>query len=250
MLFFNVEVFMSLFDSWLVNKYIAHRGFHNEDAPENTISAFERAIEQGYAIELDVQAISDGTAVVFHDTRLSRLTGKDGYIKNLKAEELKEYHILDTVNTIPTLQEALDHINGRTPVLIEIKPHGKVGDLESSIVKILKDYKGDVAIQSFNPYILEWFLHNAPHILRGQLSSYFEDTKLSFIKKYCIKKMIFNKKAKPDFIAYDANNLPNRYVKKYKELPLLAWTVRSQSEYLKIAGHCDNIIFENFKPSI
>lgn len=241
---------MSLFDSWLVNKYIAHRGYHNADAPENTLGAFELAIHNGYAIELDVQQISDGTVIVFHDSRLSRLTHKDGYVKNLKIEDLKDCHILNTEYTIPTLDEALAHIDGRTPILIEIKNNGKVGELESAVLKSLKEYKGEFAIQSFNPYVLEWFLNNAPHILRGQLSSYFKDTKMSLIKKHLLKRMAFNKKVKPDFISYNADDLPNHYVKKYKEIPLLAWTVRSQSEYLKIAGCCDNIIFENFEPSI
>ena len=241
---------MSLFDSWLVTKYIAHKGFHNADNPENTLGAFENAIQKGYAIELDVQQIGDGTPIVFHDNRLSRLTGKDGYIKSLKKEDLSECFILNTHFTIPTLAEALATIDGRTPVLIEIKNTGKVGELESEILNIIKDYKGDIAVQSFNPYVLEWFAKNAPHILRGQLSSYFKNTKLSIMKKYFLKRLAFNNLSKPDFIAYDADNLPNRYIRKYKELPLIAWTIKSQSEYLRIAGICDNIIFEGFEPSI
>ena len=63
--------------------------------------------------------------------------------------------------------------------------------------------------------------------------------------------MLLNKKvSKPDFISYDAKNLPNRFVAKYKKLPLLAWTVKSQSEYLEVVKHCDNVIFENFEPKI
>ena len=63
--------------------------------------------------------------------------------------------------------------------------------------------------------------------------------------------MVLNKKvACPDFIAYEANSLPNRFVKKYKQLPLIAWTVKSQEEYLKVVKYCDNVIFENFEPKI
>ena len=65
------------------------------------------------------------------------------------------------------------------------------------------------------------------------------------------KKMHFNKKtSEPHFISYEATTLPNRYVKKYKNLPLIAWTVRSKQEYLNVVKHCDNIIFENFDPEI
>ena len=66
---------MDLFKTWLVEQYIAHRGFHNNTFPENTIGAFENAIKEGYAIELDVQQISDGTIVVFHDTTLLQELG-------------------------------------------------------------------------------------------------------------------------------------------------------------------------------
>ena len=58
---------MDLFNSWLVETPIAHRGLHDKDHPENSISAFARAIDEGYPIELDVQLIADGTVVVFHD---------------------------------------------------------------------------------------------------------------------------------------------------------------------------------------
>ena len=74
---------MEIFNSWLVKDYIAHRGLHNSHVPENSIGAFINAINQGYAIELDVQQIADGTVIVFHDNSLSRMTGKDGYTKNL-----------------------------------------------------------------------------------------------------------------------------------------------------------------------
>lgn len=241
---------MDLFNSWLVNKYIAHRGFHNTEAPENSLGAFQNAINKGYAIELDVQLLEDNTVVVFHDELLSRVTGKDGYLRNLKKENLKDYNLLGTSYTIPTLEEVLQLIDGKTPLLIEVKNTGKVGELESALLKILENYTGEFAIQSFNPYVLEWFLNNAPHILRGQLSSSFKGEKLSFIKKFVLRRMSFNKRNKINFISYEAKSLPNRYVRKFKNVPLIAWTVRSQTEYLKVAGFCDNVIFENFEPRI
>ena len=80
---------MNLFESWLVETPIAHRGYHGKSAPENSMLAFSKAIEKGYAIELDVQLLSDGTVVVFHDDSLARMTGNDGYIKYLTKTDLK-----------------------------------------------------------------------------------------------------------------------------------------------------------------
>lgn len=242
---------MDLFNSWLVETPIAHRGLHDKTHPENSISAFGKAIEAGYAIELDVQMIADGTIIVFHDESLSRLTDNDGYIKFLNRSDLEILKLSGSKEKIPTFEEVLEFVDGRVPLLIEIKNAGKVGEIEKSVLEILKKYKGEYAIQSFNPYVLEYFYKHAPEIPRGQLAGYFKHDKLAFFKKYALKRMLLNKKiSHPDFISYEARHLPNRFVRKYKTLPLLAWTVRSQSEYLKIVKYCDNVIFEGFEPKI
>ena len=242
---------MNLFNSWLIEQPIAHRGLHDSKVPENSLTAFAKAIEAGYPIELDVQLIADGTIVGFHDASLSRLTDNDGYVKFLNKEDLKYLSLAGSNEKIPTFEEVLNFVDGKVPLLIEIKNEGKVGELEKGVLELLADYKGEFAIQSFNPYVLEYFYKHAPEIPRGQLSSYFRDVKLSFFKKYALKRMMLNKRVShPDFLSYEAKRLPNRFTRKYKDLPLLAWTVRSQSEYLKVVKHCDNVIFEDFEPMI
>ena len=242
---------MEIFNSWIVKDYIAHRGLHNAENPENSLGAFQRAIDEGYAIETDVQQISDGTVIVFHDYSLSRMTGRDGYTKNMLKSELKDYKLGNTDFYIPTLEELLSLVDGQVPILIEIKNEGKVGELEKATYELLKNYKGEFAIQSFNPYSLEWFKKNAPKIWRGQLSSYFKGENLSFFKKFALKHMLLNRKiSSPNFISYNAQNLPNLFVKRFNNIPLLAWVVRSQTDYMKVVKYCDNIIFENFTPKI
>ncbi|MEG1751538.1 MAG: glycerophosphodiester phosphodiesterase family protein [Clostridia bacterium] len=242
---------MDIFKSWLVEDYIAHRGLHNLESPENTLPAFQNAIDAGYPIEIDVQLLADNTVVVFHDANLSRLAGKDGYLKNLKITDLANIELCGTKHTIPTLEQTLQFINGKTPLLIEIKNDEKVGKLETEVWNLLKNYNGEFAIQSFNPYVLQWFKDNAPNVWRGQLSMRFGKQTLNFLKRFALSRMLLNKKvSEPHFISYEAKALPNRFVKKYKKLPLLAWTIRSQNEYLKTIKFCDNIIFENFEPKI
>ncbi len=241
---------MDIFKSWLVERCIAHRGLHNDEFPENSLGAFQNAVNNGYPIELDVHIIADGTLVVFHDDSLSRMTGKDGYIKNLIKSDLKNYHLNGSEYIIPSFDEVLSLINGEVPILIEVKNTSKVGSLENKLLETLRSYNGEYAIESFNPYVLEWFKKNAPDILRGQLAGYFKGEKLGFVKKFALKRMLLNKIAKPDFIAYEASHLPNRFVRKYKTLPLIAWTIRSQEDYLKVVQYSDNVIFENFEPKI
>lgn len=242
---------MDLFKTWLVETPIAHRGLHSKGVPENSLDAFAKAIEKGYAIELDVQLLSDGTVVVFHDEALARMTGNDGYIKYLNKNDLKALKLKGTKESIPTLEEVLKFVDERVPLLIEVKNQHKVGKLEQAVIDLLKNYQGEYAVQAFNPYTLSYFKKHAPNILRGQLSGFFKKEKMSWLKKVLLKKMKFNKKvSEPHFISYEADTLPNRYVKKYKNIPLLAWAVKSKEEYLNVIKYCDNIIFEKFDPEI
>ncbi len=93
---------------------IAHRGASAEEQ-ENTLPAFERAIELGADyVEFDVQAASDGGLVVFHDLRLDRLTPASGPLRARPLAELRELGI-------PTLEEVLELTAGRIGVMAELK---------------------------------------------------------------------------------------------------------------------------------
>ncbi len=243
---------MEIFDSWLVNRYIAHRGLHDTEHPENSLSAFQNAIDNGYAIEIDVREIGDGTVVVFHDDTLKRISGMDGYVKNIPTKDnLKKYKLNGTKESIPTLKQVLKLVNGQVPLLIEIKNNDKVGSLEESVLAELKKYKGEYAVQSFNPYVLEWFKKNAPEIWRGQLASKFKNEKMGCIKKFLLSRMALNKKvSEPHFISYKFNEIPRVCSTKFKGLPLITWVVSSQHDYMSVVKKCDNIIFEGFTPKI
>lgn len=242
---------MDIFKTWLVETPIAHRGLHSKTVPENSLSAFSKAIEKGYAIELDVQQLTDGTIVVFHDETLARMTGNDGYIKYLHKEDLKALSLKGSKEHIPTLEQVLKLVDGKVPLLIEIKNPYKVGNFEQALIDALKNYNGEFAVQSFNPYSLAYFKKHAPNILRGQLSGSYKGEKIGWFKKILLRKMKLNKRVSvPHFINYEAAALPNRYVRRFKHLPLLAWVVKSKEEYLKVVKYCDNVVFENFDPEI
>lgn len=240
---------MNLKNSWLLTKPIAHRGLHSEDIPENSLLSYEKAIEKGFPIEIDIRIIDDGTVIVFHDDKLGRMTDNDGYASNLRTADLSQLHLKGSEQTIPTFEQVLELVNGRTPLLIETKVTGKVGPLESKVTEILKGYNGEFAMQSFDPYSMEYFRKHEPDFLRGQLSQVFPkgSTDLSGFKRRALSHLKVAKISEPHFISYNGANLPNKYVTK-KELPVLAWTVRSNAEYEKVAPYCDNIIFERFLP--
>ena len=245
---------MDLKQTWLCTTPIAHRGLHNEEIPENSLASYQNAIDHGYAIELDVRIIDDGTVIVFHDDKLARMTGEDRYASTLTIADLENIRLKKTEQKIPTFKEVLDFVDGRVPLLVEIKNEGKPGALENKTIELLRAYKGEYAVQSFNPFVLEYFRHHAPEMKRGILSALFRKHQLpSFIKRYVLSKMLLNNVAKPDFITYRHECLPNKYVTKYVKkynVPVIAWTTENQAETDKVKPNCDNFIFEGFIPSI
>ncbi|MCH5351720.1 MAG: glycerophosphodiester phosphodiesterase [Clostridiales bacterium] len=240
---------MEIKSSWVINKPIAHRGLHNFDYPENSLPAFKNAVDNGFAIELDVRLIDDKNIVTFHDDKLSRMTNRDGYVANLRATELDDIRLKKTEYSIPTFEKVLELVNGKVPILIDIKKIGHSIVLEKTLIDMLKSYNGDYAVESFDPYSLQFFYEYAPQILRGQLSSFFHhaDFDTSRHDKRLIKRLKFNNISHPDFVAYKVTNLPNKYVKN-AGLPVVAWTVKSELQAQKAQNLCDNYIFEGFIP--
>lgn len=100
--------------------HIAHRGLHDNQngIPENSLSAFKKAVNIGYAIENDIHLSSDGEVVVFHDDNILRMCGINKKINNMTLGEIKELRLLNTSETIPTLKECLDVVDGKVPLLI------------------------------------------------------------------------------------------------------------------------------------
>lgn len=236
----------------LLNRPFAHRGLHsnNDIVPENSIIAFQKAISLNFAIELDVHLLSDNKVAVFHDDNVERLCGINIGIEELDSIELSKLKLLNSENKIPLLNEVLHLVNGKVPLLIELKINSKVGKLERAVFHELDSYNGEFAIQSFNPSSLNWFLKNAPHILRGQLSSDFKNEKMNPFSKFLRKNLFLNFISKPQFLAYDSSAMPNRKIARLRKrgLPVLCWTIKSKEEYERIKSFCDNIIFENFIP--
>ena len=99
----------------------AHRGLHGDGIPENSMAAFRAALEAGYGIELDVHLLKDGSLAVIHDYALVRTTGCDGKIEDLTADQLANYPLEGTEETIPNFRDVLALYAGKAPLIIELK---------------------------------------------------------------------------------------------------------------------------------
>lgn len=124
----------------------AHRG-DSSVAPENTLMAFQEAIESGAdRIELDANETADGTLVVFHDEDLKRMTGRDGKIWEVTFEELKGFSLAGSLGpayrdaSVPTLGEALEFCRGKIRLNIEIKQHERQSpELVGRVVELIRE---------------------------------------------------------------------------------------------------------------
>lgn len=232
--------------AFLLDKPIAHRGLWNESAPENSLAAFERALKAGVSCECDIQRSKDGVLMVFHDDDLYRMTGMKGAIKDYTCQQLQTFSLNDTTQTIPTLDEVLTLIDGRVGLLIELKTGIENKTMAAQLVEQLADYSGEVAVQSFDPFLVAYFARHQPKRVRGILSGDFDKSHLPQYQRFLLKKLLFNALAQPNFIGYEAALLPTKttaFLRK-KGIPVLAWTIRTPKEALAAAQYCDNFIGE------
>ncbi len=231
--------------------YIAHRGLHDlaDNTPENSLPAFQAAIDNGYAIEIDIHLTADGEVVVFHDDDLQRVCGVAGRIEDKTLAELKELRLCGTEESIPTLRECLKLIDGQVPLLIEFKclSVGLCNRLCEAADLILREYSGDYCIQSFYPFVLRWYRRHRRDICRGQLASAFFGEALHRQLLGCL---LFNVIARPDFVSYDhthAGHVCRRLCVLLGAFSV-GWTFRSQDDLNRRRRQFSTYIFESFIP--
>ena len=237
--------------TWMNDINIAHRGLHNisKGIPENTILAFDQAINNHYAIELDVHILKDGTLIVFQDDTLKRCCNIDKKVKTMTYEEINKLTLFDTEHKIPTLEDVLSYIDGRVPLIIEIKTDKSARNICPKLTKLLKKYKGKVAVKSFSPFIIYWFKKHYSDIPRGLLAANF-DTEKSFkiVKKIFLSSLLFMPLCKPDFLSIQLKMLKCKKIKRIKReqnLPVLGWTFKTKLDRINYEHYCDSYIFEN-----
>lgn len=259
-----------------VGRLYAHRGLHDNksDAPENSMKAFQKAVDAGYGIELDVQLSKDGIPVIFHDFTLARVArypkgtepadavrnedgslGVKGKVCDYTFDELETFHLMDSEEKIPTFEEFLKLVDGRVPLIIELK----IELLDMSVCRkadrMLRDYKGQYCIESFNPLGLFWYRRNHREVMRGQLSDAFHKEDPEAFRGplyFALTNLLFNFMTKPDFVAYNyhyAENLSRRLCRGLFHNVAAAWTIKDQAALDESRRNFDIFIFDSFIPS-
>lgn len=239
----------------LKNQFYAHRGYYLKDQsiPENSLPGFARAVENKFGVELDVHLTKDGKLAVLHDENLKRMCGADLNLSDLTSSELKDRKLAGTQNSIPLFSEVLQVIDGKIPMIIEVKPYGgNIGTLCKRLCTELEGYSGVYCVESFDPRAVAWFKKHRPSVVRGQLSmrpGRYEG--VNPLVAFAASNLLANFLTRPDFIAYcveDRRNISFRLCKKLYGVQEFSWTIHTQKDAAEVQKTGGLLIFEHFDP--
>ena len=241
-------------DSHLRGWLYAHRGLHdgNRTVYENSLEAFRLAVEKGYGMELDVQLTRDHQLVVHHDETTRRVCGVD---KTISETDYADLPLLPDGTQIPLLSDVLSLVDGRTPIIVEVKHYGSPAANAKAAMEILANYSGPYCVESFNPFAMQVFRKEAPHIVRGQLASggKWDREDLNLPSYIALRSLLVNAISRPHFVAYSVptDRTLSMWLMKHVFHPRLAcWTVRSQQVLDRaIKEGYQYPIFELFTPN-
>ncbi len=238
------------------NLYCAHRGFYEKDqsVPENSLRAFERAVENGYGVELDVQLTKDGQVVVFHDDTVDRETEYKGRVDSFTLEELQSMSLFGTTGEklgIPLFTDVMNVLDGKSPTIVELKSTENYPELCEKTLAILRKCKGPYCVESFDYRIVRWFKKNAPDLMRGQLTERYSAWRKSLpaVAAFGMSHLWTNIAARPHFIAYGSMDQPLalRLARPFGAFTVY-WTCEPDSDHDTLKKRYDCIIFQYYHP--
>ena len=252
---------------WLTNKRIIHMAKIARNVLPHTRDAFSICIQKDFPIEVDLIVMNDHSIVVGRADKLAEWMGCDkGDVPAMTWPELKcriEAAGIVPADQVMTLKEFLNYIQGRIPVILEIKSDDYSMEssqniwLVNSLVGIVREYmrqhvsvnkKGKIAIHSANSCILKMIRKEDCMIPIGQLSldfSKYDDIPPGIIEHHKNKK--YFEDVIPDFVGYSIEDAGNAGIKaecRKHGIPLIGWTVRDKTSQQYAESFCDNIIIE------
>ena len=215
----------------------AHRGLHGPGVPENSLAAFRAAIDAGAGIECDVRLSADGEPVVFHDHDLRRMCASALAVEATDASMLGRQRLSDSAEHIPSLVDLLDLVDGRVPLLIEVKARGgNSSRITKAVVEKLAAYEGPVGVMSFDPGVGKWLRRHAPQVQRGLVIS---QNASAFDRWRSMGA------ASPQFVAVDLGAIVRRWVKRARRNRwIYSWTIRNEADRQTAEIHADAPIWE------
>ena len=216
-------------------KGFAHRGLHyGAGFPENSLLAFAAALELGAGIECDLRLTADDQVLVFHDRETWRMCSSHLMIGQSTHAELSRLRVGD--GPIPTLESLLSLVDGRVPLLLEVKVDNDLWRWMPALKRALRDYRGPLGVMSFDPRISRLIKTNHPRVRRGLIVK----DNLSPLRRRVALLL-----ADPQFLAVERAALGKSWVAKERErMPVYSWTIRGPEQRAQAQVHADALIWE------
>lgn len=244
----------------VLEKPVAHRGLHDLrlNAPENSPSAFQRAIDADLAIECDIQLSKDGVPMVIHDGTIDRTTQGSGTVSEMIATEIAKVSLRDGTETDRTLRfdELLDLVAGKVAIAVEMKPQsdGRDAEMAKAAVAMLANYSGPLAFISFSPKLLQYAkkygFKGPTGIVVERFISEEAQKRLSPFQRFSMRHLLHYPMTRFNFVDCDHKALDLPAVRFFRMLgfSVAAWTIKSEAEAQEALKHCDQIAFEGYIP--
>jgi glycerophosphoryl diester phosphodiesterase len=213
----------------------AHRGLHSGPrVPENSNRAFAAALELGCGIECDLRLTADGEVLVFHDPDARRMCASPLVIGCSTASELAQLRVGE--QRIPTLASLLKLVDGRVPLLLEVKVDGEPSRWIPVLQQALAAYRGLFGIMSFDPRLVSLLKSDLPQVRRGLViaAELPPSCRASFLALAC-----------PQFLAVEHAIACDQWIAEAgSNLPAYGWTVQTPEQRQGLADCVDALIWE------
>jgi glycerophosphoryl diester phosphodiesterase len=196
--------------------------------------AFAAALELGAGIETDLRLTADDEVVLFHDADAWRLCASPMRIGESTSQELARLRVGE--HPIPLLANLLELVDGRVPLLLEVKVNNDIWRWVPALRRALKTYQGRFAIMSFDPRLPRLIRTNMPEVRRGLL------VKADLPP---LRRRLSLRLADPQFVAVEREALGRPWVQRLrKRSPVYGWTIRTPAERAQAEVHADALIWE------
>jgi glycerophosphoryl diester phosphodiesterase len=233
---------------WLTSVPLAHRAKHNPSHPDNSLQAITEAIKHHKGVEADIRLLGDHTPVLAHDAHTeTQQHAKPICLKTLTQSSLRGYTHPQTHQPLPTLAQVFNQIDGRVPILLDLKPIAwPTSKKLQPLIDQLLAYKGPVAVQSFDRRVLQLLdtmaQQHRTSLVLGQLLPHCQ--KMPWLARLFCKPFPLRFE-KAQFVNAPKNLIALPYLQKQaKQLPLLTWTVTHPDEWQTLKPYCHNAVYE------
>jgi glycerophosphoryl diester phosphodiesterase len=196
--------------------------------------AFAAALEIGAGIECDLRLTADDHILVFHDADAWRLCASPMRIGESTLSELGRLRVGD--HPIPTLEGLLALVDGRVPLLLEVKVDRDLWRWAPGLRRALADYQGPFGVMSFDARLPRLLKTNLPSVRRGLVVR----DSLPRLRRWLAIRL-----ASPDFLAVERTALERSWIARARRrMPIYSWTIRSSTDRRQAEVQADALIWE------